>query len=265
MGKVKTTKKTANLLSDEYALPPCKSLVLRTCDYKLQGYHGFQWPMSGPVEAPDWNTQVRCGGGLHGLLWGEGSGSLLNFDDGAKWLVVEVDTNSVIDLTPVDGSVKVKFPRGIVVHCGDRNSAPKFIAEHGGVGRSIVSGTSNSGDRGTSTSGDSGTSNSGFRGTSTSGDRGTSTSGDSGTSNSGFRGTSTSGDRGTSTSGFRGTSTSGDSGTSKSGEIGIVVCRWFDKSKNRYRLSVGYVGEDGIEPNAFYKCDETGKLIKVTS
>jgi hypothetical protein len=43
------------------------------------------------------------------------------------------------------------------------------------------------------------------------------------------------------------------------------VCRWFDKSKNRYRLSVGYVGEDGIEPNAFYKCDETGKLIKVTS
>src|SRR5208283_3358377 len=100
-------------------------------------------------------------------------------------------------------------------------------------------------------------------GTSTSGYGGTSTSGVSGTSTSGDGGTSTSGDGGTSTSGVSGTSTSGYGGTSKTGEFGIIVCRWWDDSKQRYRLSVGYVGEDGIKANTFYRADEQGKLIEV--
>ena len=76
-------------------------------------------------------------------------------------------------------------------------------------------------------------------------------------------GTSTSGDEGTSTSGDWGTSTSGYGGTSRSGDGGIVVCRGWDG--RRERLAVGYVCEDGIEPNTAYRADERGKLVKVTS
>jgi hypothetical protein len=83
---------------------------------------------------------------------------------------------------------------------------------------------------------------------------GTSTSGDMGTSTSGYMGTSTSGDMGTSTSGVM--------GTSKTGSVGIVVCRWWDAKAERSRLTVGHVGEDGIKPDTFYRCDDDGKLVE---
>jgi uncharacterized protein YodC (DUF2158 family) len=51
-------------------------------------------------------------------------------------------------------------------------------------------------------------------------------------------------------------------GTSKTGSVGIVVCRWWDAKAKRSRLTVGYVGEDGIKPDTFYRCDDAGKLTK---
>ena len=72
------------------------------------------------------------------------------------------------------------------------------------------------------------------------------------TSTSGDRGTSTSGDEGTSTSGYRGTSTSGYGGT-------LVLC-WHDGT--RYRLTVAYVGEDGIEPGVPYRADAQGRPVR---
>jgi hypothetical protein len=216
------------------------------------------------VKCADWSKEAVCGKGLHGLLWGEGDGSLLGKPN-YPHLVVEIDESDKVDLQG-----KVKFPSCIVVHCGDAKSATDFIREHGGRWRSIVRGTSTSGVmgtstsgvRGTSTSGDGGTSTSGDGGTSTSGVRGTSTSGDMGTSTSGDGGTSTSGYMGTSTSGYGGTSTSGVMGTSKTGSVGIVVCRWWDAKAERSRLTVGYVGEDGIKPNTFYRCNDAGKLTE---
>ena len=127
------------------------------------------------------------------------------------------------EASKVDLQGKVKFSSGAVVHCGDAKSATDFIRDHGGRGRSIV--------RGTSTSG--------------------------------VRGTSTSGDGGTSTSGDRGTSTSGVGGTSKTGSAGIVVCRWWDSKAERARLAIGYVGEDGVKPDTFYRCNDEGKLVEV--
>jgi hypothetical protein len=292
-----TVKKTT-----DYVLPAGKVLVMRTCDKDLRSYGGFQWPASGPVECTDWNPSVRCGGGLHGLLWGEGEGTLLAIDDPtATWLIVEVDAEAVVDLTAT-GYAKCKFPRGVVVFIGDRDSAPKWLAEHGGHGRSIVRGTSTVGDYGTSTAGDYGTATAGVRGTSTVGDSGASTAGDYGTATAGVRGTSTAGvggtstagDRGTSTVGVSGTATAGVSGTStagdggtatagdygtstagdygtatagvggtaKTGDAGIVVLRWWDEKSERYRLTVGYAGEDGIEANTFYRCADSGKLVK---
>ena len=257
MANKKTRKKSVRKPCPvvDYVLPPGKALVLRTCKADMSSNaaeaNGFKWPKSGPVKCDDWQPTRECGNGLHGLLWGEGSGNLLNWGNDAVWLVVEIDTASAIDL---DG--KIKFPEAIVVHCGNRETAPKFISEHGGAGRAIVSGTATAGVSGTATAGDSGTA--------TAGDSGTATAGDSGTATAGYSGTATAGYSGTATAGVRGTATAGYSGTAKSGEIGIIVCRWWDEPKNRYRLAVGYVGEDGIKPNTFYRADTGGNLIEVT-
>jgi hypothetical protein len=200
----KTATKSAKRAPKKKAAKPVETvLVMRTCDAKMRAHGGFVWPMSGPVECPDWKPVAECGNGLHGLLWGEGDASLLNWSDDANWLVVEVAAADVVTINR-----KVKFPRGVVVYCGDSYGAGKFIGERAPKEiRSIV--------------------------------------------------------RGTSTSGDGGTSTSGDGGTSISGEIGILVCRWHDGA--RYRLTIGYVGEDGIKPNTKYRADATGKIVEVVS
>ena len=210
-------------------------LILRTCAADMTSHGGFKWPKKGRVQCKDWKPTPTCGNGLHGLLWGEGDASLMNWSDDAKWLVVKVRADEVVKID----DAKVKFPRGEVLCCGDRLTATSYLVQYGEAGHAVHGATVASGDGGTSTSG--------YGGTSTSGDGGTSTSG--------VRGTSTSGDGGTSTSGDRGTSTSGDGG-----ELRI---RWYDGT--RYRLAVGYVGENGIKPNVKYRADEKGNLVEVTS
>ena len=32
--------------------------------------------------------------------------------------------------------------------------------------------------------------------------------------------------------------------------------------ENRYRMSVAYVGENGIKPNVFYELDENGEFVE---
>jgi hypothetical protein len=264
-------------------------LVLRTCDKDLRSYGGFQWPAEGEVVAPDWNSEPVCGGGLHGLLWGEGDGALLNWDEDARWLVVEVLATEYVS---IDG--KVKFPRGTVVFCGDRLEATTYLSEHGGAGRAIVGGTATAGDGGTATAGyggtatagyggtatagDGGTATAGYGGTATAGDRGTATAGDRGTATAGDRGTATAGDRGTATAGVGGTATAGYGGTATAGDGGTatagyggtatagyggtVQVRWWDNKAERYRTATGDTGEDGIEPNVAYHV-LNGRLVAV--
>ena len=90
-------------------------LILRSSGPDGSSSYGFKWPKSGPVAAPDWKPTIERGYGLHGFLWGEGDGSLANWDSDALWLVVAVEKDKIIEL---DG--KVKFPNGIVVFSGDR-------------------------------------------------------------------------------------------------------------------------------------------------
>ena len=66
--------------------------------------------------------------------------------------------------------------------------------------------------------------------------------------------TLTGGDRSTLTGGYR--------STAKTGDLGIIAIKHWDDKAGRHRLSVGYVGEDGIEPNTFYRCNDAGKLVK---
>jgi hypothetical protein len=243
--------------------------VLRCCAADRSSRNGFVWPESGPVVAPDWDPIPEFGRGLHGWARGEGDVSVSDYhaDPTAKWLVVRVRTSEIVDLKG-----KVKFPRGTVVYCGDRDGAvAKIKKKHPvaacvyGTSTSGYGGTSTSGYGGTSTSGDRGTSTSGYGGTSTSGYGGTSTSGYGGTSTSGVYGTSTSGYGGTSTSGYGGTSTSGDRGTGQAGANGIIFLSWWDNKIDRCRMEIAYVGENGIKPDTKYRLDEKHKFVEVVA
>ena len=141
----------------------------------------FKWPESGLVSAPDWDPKPECGNGLHGLLWGEGDGSLLNWDKDAKWLVVEIEEY-------VDIQGKVKFPSGNVVFAGNQETATKYIADHGGAGKAIVGYNATAGERGTATAGSYGTATAGEGGTATAGEGGTATAGCGGTATAGHDG-----------------------------------------------------------------------------
>ena len=133
-------------------------LVLRTCAADGSSKNGFVWPTSGAVECPDWKPTSECGNGLHGALLGEGDGRLFRWASDARWLVVKVLAADVIDLQG-----KVKFPRGEVVHCGDRLSATSYLAAKA-PGRAIIGGTATAGDYGTATAGYGGTAMAGYGG-----------------------------------------------------------------------------------------------------
>ncbi len=123
-------------------------------------------------------------------------------------------------------------------------------------------GTATAGYRGTATAGDEGTATAGDRGTATAGDEGTATAGDRGTATAGDRGTATAGYRGTATAGYRGTATAGDEGTATAGEKGEIRIRYWDEKANRYRTVIGYIGEDGLEPNVPYKLNAGHKFAR---
>lgn len=104
-----------------------KVLVLRTCNSDMSSMCGFYWPEEGPVECPDWDPTPECGHGLHGLLDGRGSGAHLCWNPQAQWLAVEVNLEDLIQLF----DELVKFPRGIVVHCGPRKSTVAYFRDRG--------------------------------------------------------------------------------------------------------------------------------------
>ena len=206
--------------------------MMKTVNADGTSYGGFVWPLEvgAKVVAPDWNDNAECGGGLHGLRNGIGNGSLLDWSDDAVWIVASVKKAEIVDL---DG--KVKVPRCKIVHVGNQESATRFLSDAGIVGP-IVGGTATAGNYGTATAG--------YEGTATAGKWGTATAGDGGTATAGKWGTATAGDGGT--------ATAGDGGT-------LIIRRWDGK---RYRTVVGYIGENGLEPDTPYKLNEAGKFVK---
>jgi hypothetical protein len=190
--------------------------MLRTCDKNMRAYHGFVWPESGPVSAPDWNPEPVCGRGLHGLLMGIGDISHLSRDSNAKWFVVAVDSGSVVDL---DG--KVKVPSGNVVYCGDRDGAVSFLVQNGGDVTKIPfthqrcgnGSTLTGGNGSTLTGGDYSTLTGGDYSTLTGGDYSTLTGGDWSTLTGGNDSTLTGGDYSTLIGGHRSTLTGGNDST----------------------------------------------------
>ena len=126
--------------------------IMRTCNANMTSYGGFKWPRKGLVTCSDWEPTYKCGNGLHGLLNGEGNGSLLNWSGDAVWLVVMVEESAILsgqgDLTD-----KCKFPCGTVVFSGARDKAIAEMVKRGANLAKIVGGTATAGDRGTATAG----------------------------------------------------------------------------------------------------------------
>jgi hypothetical protein len=289
-----TTPSAAPQTLDEFCPAEHRTYLLRSCAADMTAWGGFLWPREGYVEAPDWNKRPECGHGLHGLRMGLGDAGLLSWDEAAVWLVCAVDARELVEI----GTGKVKAPRAWVLFAGPRQDAAAHLVGLGAVGvpaATVVagdsgtatagdSGTATAGDRGTATAGDRGTATAGYSGTATAGNRGTATAGYSGTATAGDRGTATAGDRGTATAGNsgtatagysgtatagysgtatagdRGTATAGNSGTATAGKDGIVIIRLWTGS--RYRLVVGTVGEEGIEPGVPYRLDANGKFVR---
>jgi len=54
----------------------------------------------------------------------------------------------------------------------------------------------------------------------------------------------------------------GDCGSALVGEDGCIALAYWDSINERYRLVVGYVGEDGIEAGKFYKLNSDNKFIE---
>ena len=202
-----------------------KILALKSVRSDMTAYNRFLWPKEGYVEAPDWRNVPECGYGLHGLAWGEGDFSLLNWDTDAVWLVLLVD--------PAQGYVdlggKVKFKGCDVLFAGSRGEAVSYLIERGGDVAKCVGGTA------------------------TAGDEGTATAGNYGTATAGNYGTATAGDEGTATAGYKGTATAGDEG--------ILIFKWWDSKGERWRIETAYVGEDGIEADVAYRCND-GKVVR---
>ena len=68
----------------------------------------------------------------------------------------------------------------------------------------------------------------------------------------------------TATAGYRGTATAGDSGTATAGDSGVISILEWDEKHCRYRVVIGYIGEDGLKPNQPYRV-KNGKFEEVTA
>ena len=56
---------------------------------------------------------------------------------------------------------------------------------------------------------------------------------------------------------------SGVNGIVSAGENGCIALAWWDEVNYRYRLEVGYVGENGIKPNTSYRLNASHKFEEV--
>ena len=237
-------------------------LVLRTCNPDRTSHGGFVWPeVGGTATAPDWDPDPDrvCGGGLHGLLWGCGGAALMSSAADALWQVVAV---KAVDVANPDAPGKVRFRSGVVVFEGDRDGATTYLVDHGAAGKPVVYVNLTGGHRSTLTGGHRSTLTGGHRSTLTGGADSTLTGGDYSTLTGGDYSTLTGGADSTLTGGADSTLTGGDYSTLTGGVGSTLAIKWWDSKADRYRLAVGYVGEDGIEANVAYRCDDEGNLVR---
>jgi hypothetical protein len=245
------------------SVQPETVLVLRTCTSEMRSHDSFEWPESGPVEAPDWQPTAKCGNGLHGWLWGHGDWRLKAQGDNIRWLVVEVEKSTIIDL---DG--KVKFPRGnVIATFGHWRDAMAFIrarrpfdpaADQIATGYSGHAAATGNYGHAAATGNYGHAAATGYSGHAAA------------TGNSGhaaatgdYGHAAATGDYGhAAATGDSGWAAAGYGGRAKAGNDGVLTLLWFEQSSKRPRVVIGYVGENGIKGDTWYRASERGELVE---
>jgi hypothetical protein len=206
-------------------------LVLRFSDKDGKAYGGFQHPLTigETVEAPDWNAQPVCGGGIHGWAWGIGLGEGKEPQwNGAMWQVYAVKAADLVGL--IDGGCKCKFKTGRLAFVGDWHGAMQFILPGQMNWAYQVSGgaASNSGDYGAA-------------------------------SNSGSRGAAS-----TTSPGTAAIST-GLNSKAKAAEFGCIALAWWNAAEQRVEMRCSEVGKGRgrLKPDVYYRLDDAGKFVEV--
>ena len=74
--------------------------------------------------------------------------------------------------------------------------------------------------------------------------------------------TATAGDDGSATAGYNGTATAGYKGSATAGYNGIIQIKYWDGEYIRFRIQIGYIGENGLEPNVHYKLNNNHEFEK---
>jgi hypothetical protein len=244
-----TNKKETGKMSGYRELVPTKTshiLVLRKCGEGLKSHNGFQWNEGAPTEAPDWNNEPTCGGGLHGLPWGEGSVCLLN---GSVWMCALVDTDNGYLYGDGDLTDKCKFRRAEDASTGTKEEVIANIVKYAPKDARTNFATQKAGYRGaTQTAGDRATQTAGDRATQTAGDEATQKAGSAAVQTAGCLATQTAGNEAMQTAGCLATQTAGNEAMQKAGIGSVQITRWIEAGGIKTACRI--VGE--AEANKWY-------------
>jgi hypothetical protein len=249
-------------------------LVLKTVNSNMSSHWDskFFYPRHGVISCPDWDPTSTRGHGLHGLLRGVGNSDFVSWQRSAVWLVIRVATKDIVNLHGA-----VKFPTGVVVYAGNMKDATDIlkkeypdtavigcthVASDGGKTIAGYKGTARAGDYGSATAGDKGTAIVGNCGIATAGSYGIAFASYDGVATAGFRGQATAQRGGRVSVGESGIASVGEGGIASAGQGGQIHIRWYDHKSRKLRTFVGYVGEDGICPDVYYRI-ENGKPRRV--
>jgi hypothetical protein len=227
--------------------------ILRSCKEDMSSYGGFKWPKAGPVEAPNWEPGVaKCGNGLHGLLWGKGTKQYCPKTE--NWIVAAVNE---ADCVWVDEE-KVVFPRAWVEFCGPWYDALFFLLKKAEeAGHKFDSQSSGYWSQSASRGYWSQSASSGYWSQSASSGYGSQSASHGDWSQSASSGYwSQSASRGDWSVAFA----MGNNCKAKSSENGTVILTW--REGRRTRIVVGYVGENGIKPDTWYRLNDKHQLVE---
>jgi hypothetical protein len=118
----------------------------------------------------------------------------------------------------------------------------------------------NVGYKGTAIVGHSGQASAGYGGIAIAGDGGTATTGNYGISTAGAHGTAIAGIGGVVTVGYSGMAFVGEYGQAKANNDSFINIKYYDYESCRMRTLTGYIGENDLKANVFYKVTTRDKI-----
>ena len=89
-------------------------LILKRIKPNRKGYGEFIYPsgVGTVITAPDWNSEPKCGGGIHGWPWGFGLGEGVDYDTlNDIWLVLSEKPENVVGELEKGWKCKARAPR----------------------------------------------------------------------------------------------------------------------------------------------------------